>query len=178
MQKLPQQNKMPDTYTSVGILRKPHGLSGAFSFVLTRELKSLKRHPTHFFLEVRGAYIPYFISKIDLKDIFAGYINFEEVTKLEQAKPLVNSGLYLDSQTVSAFFKKEAAEYDYLIGYTAYDKETALGPISEILSHPAQILVSVTMNGTDVLIPLVDDLVIDIDKRKKKIIFDVPDGLI
>ncbi len=169
---------MSDNYTSVGILRKPHGLSGAFSFVLTRELKSLKKYPTHFFLDVKGAYIPFFVSKFDFKDIFSGYVNFEEVTKLEEAKPLVNSELYLDEKTVSTFFKKAADEYGFLIGYTAFDKEHELGPVQEIISHPAQILVSINMNGNEVLIPLVDDLVIDIDKRKKKIIFDVPEGLI
>jgi 16S rRNA processing protein RimM len=169
---------MPDSYTSVGILRKPHGLSGAFGFIFTRELKSLKKYPPHFFIEVKGSYIPYFVSKIDLKDIFTGYISFEEVTKLEQAKPLVNSDLYLDDKGVSTFFKKEAVEYDYLIGYTAYDNETELGPIVEILSHPAQILVSVNVKGSEVLIPLVDDLLLSIEKRKKKIVFDVPEGLI
>ena len=169
---------MPDSYTSVGILRKPHGLSGAFSFVLTRELKSLKKHPPHFFLEVRGAFIPYFISKIDLKDIFSGYITFEDVSKVEDAKTLVNSELYLDDKAVNTFFKKAADEYSFLIGYTAYDHETELGPVADILSHPAQILAEITVNGSEVLIPLVDDLIIEIDKRKKKIVFDVPEGLI
>jgi 16S rRNA processing protein RimM len=169
---------MSDNYISVGILRKPHGLSGAFSFVLTRELKSLKKHPPHFFLEVRGAYIPYFVSKIDLKDMMGGYINFEDVTQIEDARALVNSELYLDEKAVSTFFKKAADEYGFLIGYTAYDKEAELGPVSGILSHPAQILAEIQVNGEEVLIPIVDDLVIDIDKKKKRIIFDVPEGLI
>jgi len=169
---------MPDTYISVGILRKPHGLSGAFSFLLTRELRSLKKYPPHFFLEARGAYIPYFVSKIDFKDIFGGYINFEEITKLEDARALVNSQLYLEDKTVSQFFKKVANEYSFLIGYTAYDHDTELGPVTDILSHPAQILAEISVKGTDVLIPLVDDLVIEIDKRKKKIVFDVPVGLV
>jgi 16S rRNA processing protein RimM len=169
---------MSDSYTSVGILRKPHGLSGAFSFMLTRELKSLKKYPTHFFLEVKGTFIPYFISKVDFKDIFSGYMSFEDVSKVEDAKALVNSELYLDEKTVSTFFKKAADEYDFLIGYTAYDKETELGLVTGILSHPAQILAEINVNGNEVLIPIVDDLVIEIDKRKKKIVFDVPEGLV
>jgi len=169
---------MSDTYTSVGILRKPHGLSGAFSFMLTRELKSLKKYPTHFFLEVKGTFVPYFVSKIDLKDIFSGYINFEDVDTVEKAKALVNSELYLDEKAVSTFFKKAAEEYDFLIGYAAYDKENELGLITGILSHPAQILAEISVNGNEVLIPIVDDLVLDIDKRKKKIVFAVPEGLI
>ena len=107
-----------------------------------------------------------------------GYINFEEVTKVEDARALVNSELYLDEKVVNTFFKKAADEYGFLIGYTAYDQETELGPVTGILSHPAQILAEIQVNGEDVLIPIVDDLVIDIDKKKKRIIFDVPEGLI
>jgi 16S rRNA processing protein RimM len=169
---------MPDHYISVGILRKPHGLSGAFSFVLTRELKSLKKHPPHFFLEIRGAFIPYFVSKIDFKDIFGGYITLEEVSRLEDAKALVNSELYLDEKAVSSYFKKAADEYGFLIGYKAFDKESELGPVKDILSHPAQILAEIEVDGAEILIPIVDDLVLEIDKRKKRIIFDVPEGLI
>jgi hypothetical protein len=53
---------MADNYTSVGKIRKPHGLSGAFNFTLTRELKSLRKYPTHFFMEVKGGFVPYFIA--------------------------------------------------------------------------------------------------------------------
>jgi 16S rRNA processing protein RimM len=50
--------------------------------------------------------------------------------------------------------------------------------VADILSHPAQILAEITINGSEVLIPIVDELVIEIDKRKRKIVFDVPEGLI
>ena len=53
-----------------------------------------------------------------------------------------------------------------------------LGPIDEIMELPGQVLVVLQFNGEEVLIPLVDDLVLDLDKRKKKIVFAVPEGLI
>jgi 16S rRNA processing protein RimM len=100
------------------------------------------------------------------------------VATVEEAKALVNSDLYLEEKAVSSFFKKSADEYGFLIGYTAYDKEKALGLVKGILSHPAQILAEIDVNGSDILIPIVDGLVLEIDKRKKKIVFDVPEGLI
>ena len=169
---------MPDTYISVGKLKKPHGLNGAFSFSLARELKSLKKVPPHFFVEIKGNFIPYFVKNIDLKDIHSGYISFEEITKPEEARDLVNMELYLEEQKVNTFFKKDADEYGFLVGFTAYDKETLLGTIDEVMDMPGQVLVMLTVNDQEVMIPLADDLVLDLDKRKKRITFDVPEGLI
>ena len=118
---------MADTYISVGKLKKPHGLLGVFSFSMVRELKSLKKYPPHFFVEVRGNYIPYFVKDLDMKDIHSGYISFEEITNPEEARPLVNMEIYLQEKTVSAFFKKDADEYGFLVGFMAYDRDTELG---------------------------------------------------
>ncbi|MCW3126367.1 MAG: rRNA processing protein RimM [Bacteroidetes bacterium] len=169
---------MADHYTSVGILRKPHGLSGAFNFTLTRELRSLKKYPAHFFIEGKGGFIPYFVSAFAPADMFKGLISFEEVTKVEQAKILAGSELYLDDKTIASFFKKDVDDYGFLIGYMAYDGETELAPIEAIETLPGQVLAVLTLNGEEVMIPLVDDLVLDIDKRKKRIVFEVPEGLI
>jgi 16S rRNA processing protein RimM len=169
---------MADTYTSVGILRKPHGLSGAFNFTLTRELKSLKKYPTHFFLEVKGGFVPYFVSSFDTKDMFKGLISFEEVVSVEEAKRLAGSELYLDDKTIASFFKKDVDDYGFLIGYMAYDEDRELSVIEAIETLPGQVLAVLTLDGEEVMIPLVDDLVLDIDKRKKKIVFAVPEGLI
>jgi 16S rRNA processing protein RimM len=169
---------MNDNYISVGILKKPHGLSGAFNFTLTRELRSLTKAPTHFFVESNGSFIPYFITKIDMKDIFTGWIGLEGITNPEQARPLVNSDLYLDAKSISTFFKKSADEYGFLIGYIACDGDRELGRITEIVSHPAQTLAAVDMAGSEVLIPLVDELITDIDRRRKKIVFALPEGLV
>ena len=142
---------MTDSYTSVGKLRKPHGLSGAFTFTLTRELKSLKKYPTHFFIEGKGGFIPYFVASFDLKDIFNGLIRFEEVSKVEDAKLLSSSELYLDSKTIVSFFKKDVDDYGFLIGYMAYDRDRELAPIEAIEELPGQVLVVLTLDGEEVM---------------------------
>ena len=169
---------MSALYTAVGILRKPHGISGAFSFVLHREPKSLKKLPPHFFLQKGGAYLPYFVTTIELKDLKNGYIRFEEVTNPELAKLLNGSELFLEQKTINAYFKKDADDYGYLMGYTIYDGDRELGLIDDIIELPAQVLAIVQVQGNEVMIPLADDLIISIDKRTKRIVFALPDGLV
>lgn len=168
---------MPDNYISVGKIRKPHGLSGAFSFTLVRELKSLKKPPPHFFIQSKGAYIPYFVSHIEMTDIFNGYLQLEDITSPEKAKQLSSSELYLDEKVLNQLFKKDAEDYSDYIGYIAYDKEIELGPIGDILNMPAQVLAVIIKDDQEIMIPMVDDLILEIDKRKKHIRFNVPDGL-
>ncbi|MBS1619177.1 MAG: 16S rRNA processing protein RimM [Bacteroidetes bacterium] len=165
-------------HISVGILRKPHGLSGAFNFTLTRELKSLKKYPPHFFIEGKGGLIPYFIASLELKDMFTGLLTLEEVDSIEKAKQLTGSELYLDEKSVASFFKKDTDDYGFLIGYTAWDGERELGTVTAIEEMPGQVLAVIEVAGEEVMVPLVDDLVVEIDKRKKKIIFELPEGLV
>ena len=165
-------------HISVGILRKPHGLSGAFNFSLTRELKSLKKHPAHFFLEGKGGFVPYFISSFDLKDMFTGLLTFEEVDSVEKAKQLTGCELYLNEKLVNSFFKKDTDDYGFLIGYAAWDGDRELGTVSAIEELPGQVLAVLDVAGAEVMVPLVDDLVVEIDKRKKKVVFELPEGLV
>ncbi|MBS1622971.1 MAG: 16S rRNA processing protein RimM [Bacteroidetes bacterium] len=165
-------------HISVGILRKPHGLSGAFNFSLTRELKSVKKHPAHFFIEGKGGFIPYFIVSFDLKDMFTGLLTFEDIDSVEKAKQMTGCELYLDEKTVGSLFKKDQDDYGFLIGYQAWDGERALGTVAAIEEMPGQVLAVIDMAGEEVMVPLVDDLVAEVDKRKKKIVFELPEGLV
>lgn len=169
---------MADHYIAVGILRKPHGLNGAFGFLLSRGLRSLKKWPSHFFIEQKGTFVPYFVEQFELKDFESGYISFEGINNPEQARKLSGCDLCLNEKEVSNYFKKAADDYSFLIGYTAWNRDKELGSVAEIYSHPAQILAAVELNGREVLIPLADELVLEIDKRRKKIIFEVPEGLL
>lgn len=165
-------------HISVGILRKPHGLSGAFNFSLTRELKSVKKHPAHFFIEGKGGFIPYFIVSFDLKDMFTGLLTFEDIDSVEKAKQMTGCELYLDEKTVGSLFKKDQDDYGFLIGYAAWDGERALGTVAAIEEMPGQVLAVIDMAGEEVMVPLADDLVAEVDKRKKKIVFELPEGLV
>lgn len=165
-------------HISVGILRKPHGLSGAFNFTLTRELRSLKKHPAHFFIEGQGGFVPYFVASFDLKDIFTGLLTLEEVDTIDKAKLLAGRELYLDEKAVATFFKKDTDDYGFLIGYTAWDGERELGIITGVEEMPGQVLAVLEVAGEEVMVPLVDDLVVEIDKRRKKIVFRLPEGLV
>jgi 16S rRNA processing protein RimM len=168
-----------EQYISVGKLGKPHGLSGAFRFFLDRELKSKNKAPAHFLLNLKGSFMPWFIKSIEWGGFSEGFIVFEEITSREKGKQYAGIELYLSEKDINTYFKKDADSLDYLKGYKAIDEaEGEIGVIEEVVENPGQLLLSVIKNGTEIMIPFVEDFVVNLNKRKKEIVLSLPEGLI
>lgn len=170
---------MAEQYISVGKLGKPHGISGAFRFLLYREVKGVKKFPSFFFVQHKGSYMPWFISEVELLSNTEGFINFEDITSPESARKYSGQELYLTEKEITAAFKKEGTTIQEYKGYKAVDVEFGeIGIIEEILENPGQALCLVKQGDKEYFIPFVDGLIMDIDKRRKLITFDLPEGLL
>lgn len=164
-------------YTAVGKLQKPHGIHGAFHFVFDFLPKDEDNLPSIFYVG-EGNKIPYFITEIRMTADQGGLIQLEEVSNREAAKPLVNQLIYIPSADFDTYFE-EAVDYTAYIGFTLIDpKRGHLGVIEEIVEYPQQILAQISRNGQPVLIPLADELIIELNEKKKIIELDCPEGLL
>lgn len=170
---------MTEQYQSVGKLGKPHGLSGAFRFYFEHPLKNNNKLPLHFMLSVNGTFMPWFISKLVFNDKQNGFIEFEHIQSPEKAKPFATYQLYLTTKEAGLFFKSTDDESPDLTGYIAFDESgMKIGIITEMIETPAQYLCVVKKETGEAMIPLVDDFIEAIDKRKKEIVFNLPEGLL
>ncbi len=170
---------MVETYIAVGKLLKPHKLAGAFRFMLSRNLKSNKKLPKHFMVLQKGAYLPYFVHEVELTGFNEGLLKLEEINTPEQARSFAGQELYLTEKEVNTYFTKDAETLDFLVGYVVLNEEKVeLGKITEIMETPAQVLATILHNGREVMIPLVDDFIVDINKRRKVIAVNLPEGLL
>lgn len=170
---------MAEQFISVGKLGKPHGISGAFRFLLHRELKSKKKFPSHFMIQQKGSFLPWFIKEVEWLGFSEGFILFEEISTPEKAKQYSTSQLFLSEKDVASFFKKDVSGINYLVGYKAMDeKEGELGVVGEVIENPGQILCLVKKGVDEIMIPFVEEFISKIDKRKKEITFNLPEGLL
>lgn len=166
-------------YIPVGKLGRPHGISGAFRFHLERSLKSGKKFPEYFVVEVKGRKIPFFVSEIELQTPDGGLIKLEGIVTPEVAKAYSGSKLFLKEMDANLYFSKNAESIDYLIGYAVVDKvEGEVGTIINLLDTPAQVLAEVSGNGRHYTIPLVEDWIVEINNQKRQIYMSLPDGLL
>jgi 16S rRNA processing protein RimM len=78
------------------------------------------------------------------------------------------------------FRKKEIAEgYSFTVDFMLIDKSYGeVGIIQDILQLPANDVAQVFIDEKEVLLPLNDSTVIEINKRKKQVLVKLPDGII
>ncbi|MBU3715061.1 MAG: 16S rRNA processing protein RimM, partial [Ferruginibacter sp.] len=63
-------------------------------------------------------------------------------------------------------------------GYTLYDEEHLIGEIIEVIEQPHQILCAILYKGKEALIPMHEENLLKIDKKKKQVIVQLPEGLL
>ena len=73
----------------------------------------------------------------------------------------------------------DGEEYDHLVGYEINDKTTGkIGIIEEIVEMPFQFLAKVMKDKKEILIPLNNNFILNIDEKKKLVEVQLPDGFL
>lgn len=130
------------------------------------------------FVEQHKSLIPFFIKDISLHKSALLRIQFEEVTSEADADALIGRGLYLPLSLLPEL-SGDKFYYHEVIGFTVTDK--AFGTVGTIVSvndSTAQHLFVIDHEGTEVLIPINDDIIQKVDRKAKNIDIIAPEGLI
>jgi 16S rRNA processing protein RimM len=157
--------------TQIGYFSKTHGVKGHLILRIEKEffVDELKA----VFIDSPTGKAPYFIS--EKKESNVGLIlAFEEITAVEKAKTFIGKPVFIDSSLID----EQEQEFDW-IGYTLIDKNFGLvGTVTSISDNGQQLLLSIDYQGKEVLLPLVDDFIEDINEQERKLLFNAPEGLI
>ena len=161
----------------IGKIVATHGLQG--SLVLTHVVGSsdwLKKDDVIFLELNKGSFIPFFVQTAKAANDEEYIITVEDVTVVEAAKKLIGKQAYVKEDILSA----TAADTPLLwIGFNLVDKEKgSLGPIEDVMQVGPQWLAKLTYEGKEVLIPLIEQMILDVNIRNKYIRMDLPDGLL
>ena len=104
-------------------------------------------------------------------------LGFEGVNDRNQIEALRDQ--LISSQVDLSALAPGEYHYQQLIGCQVYLQNNELvGQVSEVVKLPGQDLLSVDKNGSQVLIPMVKQIIISIDVLDKKIVVNPPEGLL
>ncbi len=162
----------------IGKIAATRGLTGAV--VLTHVIGSAGwvKEGLALFVEVRkDSRIPYFVSKVERAGDDECVVMLEDIAGIEAARPLVGKAVYLENDVL----EKGADERSPLrwIGYKLVDKTLGgLGPIDDVMQAGAQWLAQITRDGKEILIPLADAFILEVNTRNKYVRMDLPEGLL
>ena len=164
-------------YFSIGKIAATHGLSG--EVVLQHALgkkTDLKGLQTIFIEEKKDSFLPYFVESTSIKNAGEVYIKLEGLNSKESARRLSQKEVWL----LKPDFDKYAAKSSpiSLLGYIMINAGEEIGEVIEVIEQPLQVLCKIIYRGNEALIPIHQESLEKIDKKKKQVYVNLPDGLL
>jgi len=166
-----------DNFYFLGIITKPTGLKGDLSISLDVDDPWKYEKMESVFVEIDNELVPFFIEKIEIRPNNKAIIRFKDLKK-EETNTMVKRNLYLPLDQLPKLSGKKFYFHE-VIGFEIVDtKYGNIGKIETILEIQPQAIFQISLKGREILIPVVDEIIKDVDRKNKKIIVDTPEGLI
>ncbi len=133
---------------------------------------------TTLFLEQNNALVPYFVVKCSVHKPGLLRLQLEDVSSEEDANRILKEKVYLPLSELPPLSGNKFY-YHEVIGFLVSD--TSMGHLGNIISvneHTAQATLEVNINGKIALIPIVDEIIVKLDRATKTLFVNTPTGLI
>ena len=172
------ESNMQETI-QIGKLLKAHSIHGATKALFTYLQKEGKQ-PPHLFISKNGDQAPYFVAQWNALDATHAIISFEECTDRSAAEAITPAGLFIAAKDIDTYFEKpQESSNKKLVGYSLLDQsKQSIGPITAIDEDGLQVLLEVSYNNQHKLIPLVEELIIEINDQAKTLQLELAEGLL
>ena len=169
--------KIEDCFFLGKIVRK-YSFHGELLIKLDTDQPELYENLEAVFIDYRNTFIPFFIESSQLHKSDLLRVQFEDVHTEAEADSLLKSDVYLPLEFLP---KLEGNKFYFheVIGFNIEDVNFGeVGIIKGVNDSTAQALFEIEKDGKDILIPVNDQFIVKVDRIKKTIIVDTPEGLI
>lgn len=128
------------------------------------------------FLEIEGRPVPFFVTYVEYGGADSLKLSFDGYESEDKVKEFVGCRVFLTS---GMDFGLQQEETDIIEGYQVYVKDDkSIGTVTRITQNSGQWLLSIlSPERKELLVPLHEDFIVSIDREKRIIIMDIPDGL-
>lgn len=162
----------------LGKIVKKYSFKGELLAKLDTDQPELYENLDAVFIQVRNSLIPFFIESSQLHKSDLLRLKLEEVNTEEDADSLLKSELFLPLELLPKLEGKKFYFHE-VIGFTIKDVNYgAVGTIKGINDSTAQALFEIDKDGVEILIPMNDQFIIEVNREQKTISVETPPGLI
>lgn len=162
----------------LGKIVKKYSFKGELLAKLDTDEPNLYENLDAIFINLRGNLVPFFIESSQLHKSDLLRVKFEDVDTEADAEALIKAELYLPLELLP---KLEGNKFYYheVIEFTIKDSNFGeVGTITAINDSTAQALFEIDRNGIEILIPMNDEFIVNVDRIAKVIEVETPEGLI
>jgi 16S rRNA processing protein RimM len=160
----------------LGRITKVSGYEGAVTVKLEKFFSENIPLMESVFLEIEGRPVPFFISDSEYSGADILKLKFEGYDSVEKVNEFTGCRVFL---TTSVSVEKPTEDFQSLKGYKVFIQDNELlGEITDVIPNPAQLLLNITSPAKkNILIPLHEHFIVSIDKKKKVLFMNIPEGL-
>ncbi|MEG1021668.1 MAG: ribosome maturation factor RimM [Myroides sp.] len=162
----------------LGKVAKKYSFKGEVLVYLDTDEPELYTELESMFVEINGHLVPFFIEKSSIHREKFLRTQFEDMDSEEIADTIVGKDVYLP---LTMLPKLEGNKFYYheIVGFDAIDQRLGnFGTILRISDNGVQALFEVQKNDAVILIPLIDEFIIEVNRENRSILFNTPEGLI
>ena len=160
----------------LGIITRRHGLQGNVVIKLDTDQPDFYNKLESIFVEINGLLVPFFIDKQSWQKADSKIITFKNTTAalVDQS---IGKSVFLPLSTLPPLSGKKFY-YHEVLGFQVYDENNQLcGTIQQINDQTAQHYFLLTFEKKDIVIPIIKDWILDVDRNQKIIKMQLPEGL-
>jgi 16S rRNA processing protein RimM len=170
----------PVTYKNnilLGRITKVIGYEGAVAVKLEKIFTENIPPMESVFLEIEGRPVPFFIAELDYSGADILKMQFEGYRSVNKISEFIGCRIFLTDDISNE--NNKTTDSQGLTGYEVFVKKNILlGLISEVILNSGQwLLIVKSPDRKEILIPFHEHFIVSIDKRKKVVIMDIPEGL-
>lgn len=162
----------------LGKIVRKHSFKGEVVAKLDTDEPEMYENLESVFVALGNDLVPFFIESSLLQKGNQLRIEFEDFTTEKDADSVMGAALYLPLE----FLPKLSGNKFYfheVINFTIEDVNYGkIGTVIRINDATAQPLFEIDFNGKEVFIPIVDHFIQKVDREKRNIIVETPEGLI
>ena len=130
------------------------------------------------FVEQHKNLVPFFIEKLSLHKSSLLRVKFEEVTTEHDANAMLGTELYLPLDLLPKLSGNKFY-YHEIVGFAVIDENHGpIGTVAGVNDSTPQHLFEIDFNGTEILIPINDQIIKKVDRDTNTLYLEAPDGLI
>lgn len=160
-------------YEKIGYIARSHGVQGDVLIIPDIYAPTLFDVLDLVHIEnTRGDLIPARVESVRVQEKnnrLSFFVKFEHVSDRTQAEELKNSAVFADREIVENLLDSDDLPLD-LTSFEVWSDDNKIGSVEAILQNPAHpILKVITDEQDELLIPMVDEYIVEVDEENEKI---------
>ena len=162
----------------LGKIAKKFSFKGEVLIYLDTDEPEIYQNLESVFVECNKNLVPFFIESCALHKNDFLKVRFEDVDSEDAADAILGNAVYLPLKMLPKLTGNKFYFHE-VIGFEIEDQRIGVfGIIQSINDSTAQPLFEVLNGSTQILVPMIDLFLVKIDRTNKKVIMNLPEGLV